>query len=133
METYIIRYWWSEQIGSIVQACESTIGCMSSLARRRKQIAGMLNKGWESARVLRRTLLLRQLDQGQTAGQVASQVGVASKTVRAIADRLVAQDYLLHGDFTLTENVDEQTSGVPAGHREQLAQKSFLFPQVRCA
>jgi transposase len=53
----------------------------------RKQIAGMLNKGWESARVLRRALILRQLDQGQTAGQVASQVGIASKTVRAIARR----------------------------------------------
>jgi hypothetical protein len=32
-----------------------------------KQIAGMLNKGRESARVLRRALILRQLDQGQTA------------------------------------------------------------------
>ena len=32
-------------------------------------------------------MILRQLDQGQTAGQVASQVGVASKTVRAIARR----------------------------------------------
>ena len=53
----------------------------------RKQIARMLNKGWESARMLRRALILRQLDQGQTAGQVASQVGVASKTVRAIARR----------------------------------------------
>jgi transposase len=53
----------------------------------RKRIAGMLNKGWESARVLRRALILRQLDRGQTAGQVASQVGVASKTVRAIARR----------------------------------------------
>ena len=53
----------------------------------RKLLAGMLNKGWESARVLRRALLLRQLDQEQTAGQVASQVGVASKTVRAIARR----------------------------------------------
>jgi putative transposase len=53
----------------------------------RKQIAGMLNKGWESARVLRRALLLRQIDQGQTARQVAAQVGVASKTVRAIARR----------------------------------------------
>ena len=31
--------------------------------------------------------MLRQLDQGQTAGQVARQVGVASKTVRAIARR----------------------------------------------
>jgi len=47
----------------------------------------MLNKGWGSARVLRRALVLRQLDRGQTAGQVASQVGVASKTVRAIARR----------------------------------------------
>jgi putative transposase len=53
----------------------------------RKQIAGMLNKGWESARVLRRALLLRQIDRGQTARQVAAQVGVASKTVRAIARR----------------------------------------------
>jgi len=53
----------------------------------RKHIAGMLNKGWESARVLRRALILRQLDRGQTAAQVASQVGVASKTVRAIARR----------------------------------------------
>ena len=53
----------------------------------RQRIAGMLNKGWESARVLRRALILRQLDRGQTAGQVASQVGVASKTVRAIARR----------------------------------------------
>jgi len=52
-----------------------------------KQIAGMLNQGWESARVLRRALILRQLNQGQRAGQVASQVGVASKTVRAIARR----------------------------------------------
>src|SRR2546422_3025533 len=53
----------------------------------RKQIAGMLNKGWESSRVLRRALILRELGQGQTAGQVASHVGVASKTVRAIARR----------------------------------------------
>ena len=55
--------------------------------RDRKQIAGMLNRGWESSRVLRRALILRQLDQGQTAAQVASHVGVASKTVRAIARR----------------------------------------------
>jgi transposase len=53
----------------------------------RKQIAGMMNKGWESARVLRRALILRQLDQGQTAAQVASHVGVAPKTARAIARR----------------------------------------------
>src|SRR6516165_12801945 len=55
--------------------------------KERQQVARMLNKGWESARVLRRTLILRQLDQGQTAGQVANQVGVTSKTVRAIARR----------------------------------------------
>lgn len=53
----------------------------------RKHIAGMLNKGRESARVLRRALILRQLDQGQTAAQVADHVGVAAKTVRAIARR----------------------------------------------
>ena len=55
--------------------------------RDRKQIAGMLNKGRESARVLRRALILRQLDQGRTAAQVAGNVGVARKTVRAIARR----------------------------------------------
>ncbi len=53
----------------------------------RKRIAGMLQRGWESARVLRRALILRQLDRGQTAAQAASQVGVAAKTVRAIARR----------------------------------------------
>jgi putative transposase len=53
----------------------------------RKQIAGMLNKGWESARVLRRALILRELGQGQTSGQVACHVGVASKTVRSVARR----------------------------------------------
>jgi transposase len=53
----------------------------------RKQVAEMLNKGRESARVLRRALILRQLDQGQRAAQVARNVGVAAKTVRAIARR----------------------------------------------
>ena len=53
----------------------------------RRKIAGMLNKGRESARVLRRALILRQLDQGQTAAHVAGNVGVAPKTVRAIARR----------------------------------------------
>ena len=55
--------------------------------KERKQITGMLNKGRESARVLRRASILRQLDQGQTAAQVADHVGVAPKTVRAIARR----------------------------------------------
>ncbi len=53
----------------------------------REQIAEMLNKGRESARVLRRALILRQLDQGRTVTQVAGNVGVARKTVRAIARR----------------------------------------------
>jgi hypothetical protein len=30
MEMCIGRYWWNEQKGCIVQACEPTIGCMSS-------------------------------------------------------------------------------------------------------
>ena len=37
----------------------------------RQQIAGMLRKGQASARVLRRALILRQIDQGQAAAQVA--------------------------------------------------------------
>jgi hypothetical protein len=49
--------------------------------RDRKRIAEMLKKGRESARVLRRALILRQLDQGGTAPQVAGNVGVAPKTV----------------------------------------------------
>jgi putative transposase len=58
------------------------------LSRRdQKRIAEMLNKGRESARVLRRASILRQLDRGQTAAQVADNVGVAPKTVRAIARR----------------------------------------------
>ena len=55
--------------------------------RDRKRIAEMLNKGRESARVLRRASMLRQLDRGQKAAQVADNVGVAPKTVRAIARR----------------------------------------------
>ena len=47
----------------------------------------MLTKGRESARVLRRASILRQLDHGQKAAQVAANLGVASKTVRAIARR----------------------------------------------
>lgn len=53
----------------------------------RQQIAGMLRKGQASTRVLRRALILRQIDQGQAAAQVGDNVGVAPKTVRAIARR----------------------------------------------
>jgi len=47
----------------------------------------MLAKGRESARVLRRATILRQLDEGQKAAWVAANAGVAAKTVRAIARR----------------------------------------------
>jgi transposase len=55
--------------------------------KERQQIAGMLKKGRDSARVLRRALILRHLDRSQTSAQVANGVGVAAKTVRAIARR----------------------------------------------
>ena len=57
----------------------------------RQQIAEMLNKGRESARVLRRALILRQLDQGWTITQVAGNVGVARKAVRAIGWRYAGE------------------------------------------
>ena len=53
----------------------------------RRQLAAMLAKGRESVRVLRRALMLRQLDEGQKAARVAANVGVAAKTVRAVARR----------------------------------------------
>jgi putative transposase len=53
----------------------------------RRQLTEMLAKGRESARVLRRALILRQIDSGERASRVAAYVGVAAKTVRAIARR----------------------------------------------
>lgn len=53
----------------------------------KRQVAEMLSKGQESARVLRRASILRQLDSGQKVAQVAENAGVAPKTVRAIARR----------------------------------------------
>ena len=53
----------------------------------RRQVAQMLSKGQVSARVLRRASILRQLDAGQRVAQVATNVGVAGKTVRAVARR----------------------------------------------
>ena len=53
----------------------------------RRQVAQMLSKGQVSARLLRRASILRQLDDGQRVAQVAANVGVAGKTVRAIAGR----------------------------------------------
>jgi len=51
----------------------------------------MLTKGRESSRVLRRASILRQLDRGQKAAEVAASVGVAAKTVRAVARRFEEQ------------------------------------------
>ena len=64
-----------------------TIGCMSIWGGR----IGSSLPGWESARVLRRASILRQLDCGQKAAQVAANVGVAAKTVRAVARRYEEQ------------------------------------------
>jgi putative transposase len=55
--------------------------------KERRQVAAMLSRGQEAARVLRRAAILRQLDGGQKAAQVAENTGVAAKTVRAIARR----------------------------------------------
>lgn len=55
--------------------------------RDRLRIAEMLRKGQCSARVLRRALVLRQLDQGQPAAQVAKYLGAGESTVRVIARR----------------------------------------------
>ena len=57
------------------------------VSKDRQRVAQMLRKGRESARVLRRAAILKQLDAGQKAVQVAGNVGVAAKTVRAIARR----------------------------------------------
>ena len=51
----------------------------------------MLTKGRESSRVLRRASILRQLDRGQKAAEVAAIVGVAAKTVRTVARRYEEQ------------------------------------------
>src|ERR1035441_7454771 len=52
-----------------------------------RQLRAVLARGRESARVLRRASILRQLDEGQKAARVAANAGVAAKTVRAIARR----------------------------------------------
>lgn len=59
----------------------------------RRRIGEMLNKGRESARVLRRAWILRQLDQSQSAVQTAASSGAGVTTVRAIARRCKKQGY----------------------------------------
>jgi transposase len=59
-----------------------------ALSKREKQGLGeMLRKGRVSARVLRRALVLQQLDRGQTAAEVGLNLSLSSKAVRAIAVR----------------------------------------------
>jgi transposase len=58
----------------------------------RRRIGEMLSKGRESARVLRRAWILRQLDQGQSAVQAAVSSGAGVTTVRAIARRCEEQE-----------------------------------------
>jgi putative transposase len=53
----------------------------------RERIAEVLRQGQEAARLLRRASILRQLDSGQKVRQVADNVVVAEKTVRAIGRR----------------------------------------------
>jgi hypothetical protein len=50
--------------------------------KERRRIAEMLSKGRESARVLRRAWILRQLDMGQNAVQAAASSGAGVTTVR---------------------------------------------------
>lgn len=48
----------------------------------RKRVAAMIQKGRESARVLRRALLLRLMDRGKTSPEAAEAVGMTAKTAR---------------------------------------------------
>jgi len=57
------------------------------LERDRGKVSEMLKKGQESIRVLRRALILCQLDSGQKAAQVGANLGVAPTTVRATVRR----------------------------------------------
>ena len=67
---------------------ENTHRVQVRLSRKDRQlVAEMLRRGRESARVLRRSSILRQLDQGQTITQIAGNLGVVRKTVRTIARR----------------------------------------------
>lgn len=56
-------------------------------AQDRQRIAAMLGRGRESARVPRRAMVLRQLDQGEKMIEVARHAGVSRKMVRAIGRR----------------------------------------------
>jgi len=60
---------------------------MEQSAKDQQQIAAMPGKGRESARVLRRAMILRQLNRGEKIVEVAAHVGVSRKTVRTISRR----------------------------------------------
>jgi transposase len=52
----------------------------------------MLTRGPQSARVVRRTSILRQLGSGQKAAQMATNLGAAAKTGRPVARRYEEQE-----------------------------------------
>jgi hypothetical protein len=85
---YLCSHFPCEQIVRIVGTCQNYHRVHVRLLKKdQQQVAQMLRKDQESARVLRRALILRQLDDGQKVAQVAANVGVVRKTVRAIARR----------------------------------------------
>ena len=85
---YLCRYFSEDERGLHSWSMQTYHRVHVELGRRDgRQVAEMLSKGQESARVLRRASILRQLDGGQRVAQVAENAGVAPKTVRAIARR----------------------------------------------
>jgi putative transposase len=59
--------------------------------RHRKKLKGLVRAGVQPVRVVRRALILSQLDQGQTASQVAAALQVSEKAVREIGWRYQEQ------------------------------------------
>lgn len=87
MQMYHYGHFSGVKKARIVATCKATIVCMWTWEEGPATGDGDVRKGRESARMLRRASILRQLDEGQKMGQVAENVGVARKTVRAIARR----------------------------------------------
>src|ERR1039458_3852502 len=88
MDRYIERYWCGEVFSRIVLDMRPYHRVHVALSKREQQRLGeMLRKGRESARVLRRALVLQQLNLGQTAAEVGLSLSLSSKAVRAVAVR----------------------------------------------
>jgi len=110
----------------------------------REQITAMLTRGRESARVLQRALILRQLDEGQTGAQVARDVDVARKTVRAIARRYEDEGLEEAMKVRVKAGRSRRTCGhsldadrasatllLSAGYQEEESSIKFLWPHYR--